>query len=456
MARLVIIGGSDAGISASLRARELCPEAEVAVLLADAFPNYSICGLPFLLSGEVSHWRDLAHRAEADLLAQGVGLLPNHVATAILAQEKVVVASGPHGEARFPYDRLILATGARARRPGSIQGLDAPGVFSLRFMGDGLAIEGFLRERAPKRAVIVGGGYIGMEMADALTRRGLHVTVAGHARTVLKTVDPAFGERIASELARHGVRVATGVAVAAIVPEEEGLIVTGVGDFRASADLVLVAAGAEPAVSLADVGIARGLAGAITVDRGMRTSLPDVFAAGDCVETWHRLLGRPVYLPLGTTAHKQGRVAGANAVGGREEYAGTLGTQVVKIFDLAAARTGLGQDEAVAEGFSALTVQTEGLDHKGYYPGARSCSIRVTGDLDSGRLLGAQILGHWQGQVAKRIDIFATALFHGMRVEELSELDLSYTPPLGSPFDPVQTSAQEWVRARNNAKGETR
>ena len=454
MTRLVVVGGSDAGISAALSAGEACPGAEVSVLLADAFPNYSICGLPFLHSGEVAHWRDLAHRTEADLTGSGMRLFPEHAVTAVLAGEKVVVARGPEGERRFPYDRLVLATGARSERPKSIAGLDAPGVFFLRFMGDGLALETYLRERAPKRAVIIGAGYIGLEMADALTRRGLAVTLAGRAGTLLKTVDPAFGARLGTALAGHGLRLATGVSVNAIAPGARGLVVTGADGFRAEADLVLVAAGARPETALAAAaGIALGPSGAIAVDRAMATSLPDVFAAGDCVETWHRLLDRPVYLPLGTTAHKQGHVAGANAVGGRQRYAGTLGTQVVKIFDLAVARTGLLQAEAEAAGFDALTVETECLDHKGYYPGAHPCSIRVTGDRDSGRLLGAQILGHFQSQVAKRVDVFATALFHGMRVEELLQLDLSYTPPLGSPWDPVQVSAKDWSRQRNMNKG---
>ena len=452
--RLVVVGGSDAGISAALSAAEACPGAEVSVLLADAFPNYSICGLPFWLSGEVAHWRALAHRSEADLIAGGMRLFPGQRATAVLAGEKVVVARGPDGETRFPYDRCILATGARSERPKAIAGLDAPGVFFLRFMDDGLALEAYLRERAPKRAVIIGAGYIGLEMADALTRRGLSVTLAGRARTLLKTVDPAFGAHIGAALAAHGVRVATGVSVDAVAPGADGLAVTGADGFRATADLVLVAVGARPEAALAaSAGVALGPTGAIAVGRDMATSLPDVFAAGDCVETWHRLLARPVYLPLGSTAHKQGQVAGINAAGGRAQFAGTLGTQVVKVFDLAVARTGLLQAEAEAAGFDALTVQTECLDHKGYYPGAQPCIIRVTGDRDSGRLLGAQILGHFQSQVAKRVDVFATALFHGMRVEELLQLDLSYTPPLGSPWDPVQRSAGDWSRERDKPQG---
>jgi NADPH-dependent 2,4-dienoyl-CoA reductase/sulfur reductase-like enzyme len=180
----------------------------------------------------------------------------------------------------------------------------------------------------------------------------------------------------------------------------------------------------------------------------MRTTIPDVYAAGECVETWHRLLGRPAYMPLGTTAHKQGRIAGENAVGGDREFQGSLGTQVVKVFDLAIARTGLRDSDATAAGLDPFTTQFETWDHKVYYPGATRLTIRTTGNRPDGRLLGAQIVGHHQGQIAKRIDILATALHEHMRIEQLDDLDLSYTPPLSSPWDPVQMAAHDWVKRR--------
>ena len=227
------------------------------------------------------------------------------------------------------------------------------------------------------------------------------------------------------------------------------LRVVGSNGFEKSADLVIMATGVRPASELAAAaGIHTGLKDAIVVDRFMRTNLPDVYAAGDCVETWHRMLQEYKYLPLGTTSHKQGRVAGQNAVGGTKEFAGSLGTQVVKVFDLAAGRTGLRDHEAKAAGFSPRTVETIAWDHKAYYPGAQHMTLRVTGDIGTGRLLGAQIVGHWLSEVAKRIDVFATALYHGMFVDELNDLDLSYTPPLSSPWDPVQVAAQNWCSHR--------
>lgn len=180
------------------------------------------------------------------------------------------------------------------------------------------------------------------------------------------------------------------------------------------------------------------------MNRRMETSLANVYAAGDCVETWHRLLNRHAYLPLGTTAHKQGRVAGENAVGGNREFEGSLGTQVVKVFDLIAARTGLRDQEAKNAGFDPFTVQTTLWDHKAYYPGARQMQLRITGDRGTGRLLGAQMIGNKSSEVSKRVDVIAAALYHAMQVEELNNLDLSYTPPLSSPWDPVQMAAQSW------------
>ena len=214
-----------------------------------------------------------------------------------------------------------------------------------------------------------------------------------------------------------------------------------------TADVVLVVVGVRPDSNLAaEAGADLSAKGAITVDTGMRTALPDVFAAGDCVVTHHRLLGE-TYLPLGTTAHKQGRVAGENALGGNRQFAGSLGTQVVKIFDQAAARTGLRDHEAAPAGFDPVTVDSQADDHKAYYPGSHRITIRVTGDRTTGRLLGMQLFGHKDAEIAKRVDIAATAIYHGMAVDAVSDLDLSYTPPLGSPWDAVQIGAQAWTRA---------
>jgi NADPH-dependent 2,4-dienoyl-CoA reductase/sulfur reductase-like enzyme len=458
---LVMIGGSDAGISAALRARELDPAADVTVVLEDAYPNFSICGIPYYVSGEVTHWRNLAHRTLADLEAAGMRLRPDTTARRIdVPGRKLLVTTAAGGEEVLGYDKLVIGTGAVPVRP-PITGLSGPGalgpgdgVHLLHSMGDTFAVMRTLEEAAPARAVIVGAGYIGLEMADALTVRGLHVTQMEQLPEVLPTVDPELGALVHAELAARGLEVLTGTTVQAIKTRSNG---TGRLEVQATAadsatvtraaDMVLVVVGVRPETALAaDAGARLGVKGAIAVDAMMRTGLPDVFAAGDCVITHHRLLGE-TYLPLGTTAHKQGRVAGENALGGNRPFAGSLGTQVVKIFDQAAARTGLRDREAAAAGFDPVTVESAADDHKAYYPGSHRITIRVTGDRTTGRLLGMQLFGHKNAEIAKRTDIAATAIYHGMTVDAVSDLDLSYTPPLGSPWDAVQMAAQAWVRA---------
>ena len=444
--RLLVIGGSDAGISAGLRARELDPRVEVSLLVADAYPNFSICGLPYYLSGDVPDWRDLAHRTSADLEAAGLELLLDHTARAIDPVAKQVTVTDPAGaERQLSYDRLVIGTGAVPVRP-PIDGLDLPGVHLPHTMGDTFALQQDLTGDA-RSAIIVGGGYIGLEMAEAFTARGLSVTVVEQAPAVMPTVDEELGDLLGEELGRHSVQVVNNVTIKATHQENGGLTVAGEPDFTATADLVLVVVGVRPDTNLAvAAGVETGVRGALRVDRHMRTNLPDVLAAGDCVETWHRLLEAPTYMPLGTTAHKQGRIAGETAVGGTAEFAGSLGTQVVKVFELAVARTGLRDHEAHEAGLDPVTIGSVEFDHKAYYPGAHQLHLRITGDRTSGRLLGAQLLGDQRAQVAKRIDIPATALFHHMTVDGLSDLDLSYTPPFGSPWDAVQMAAQTWTR----------
>ena len=447
MAHLLIIGGSDAGISAALRAREVDPTATVTMLVADAFPNYSICGLPFYLSGEVADWHQLAHRTLGDIESAGIRVRLNTRALAIHpASHTVEVQTDGHAPETVPYDKLVIGTGAEPIRP-PIPGVDQPGVFLLHSMADSFRVADYLETHQPRRALIIGAGYIGLEMADALRHRGLAVTVAEQAPAVLPTVDPALGARLQDHLTDHGIAVQTGVRVERIVRAGDSLRVTGSPTFAEDTDMVLVVVGVRPVADLAhEAGMTLGIKGAIPVDRSMATAIPDIYAAGDCVETYHRLLGAPTYLPLGTTAHKQGRVAGDNAAGGDAQFAGSLGTQVVKVFDWAIARTGFRDQEARAAGYQPETVEFTVWDHKAYYPGAHELTFRLTGDRATGRLLGAQMMGHWQAAVAKRIDFFAMALYHQMTVAQCLEVDLSYTPPLGSPWDAVQMAADHWIR----------
>ena len=458
---LVAIGGSDAGISAALRARELDPTTEVTVVVADAYPNFSICGIPYYVSGEVTHWRNLAHRTLDDLKATGMQVRLNTLATKIdVAGRRLHVVDDSGGEDRIAYDQLVVGTGAVSARP-RIEGLVGPGALGpadgvqlLHSMGDTFELVRTLEKDQLASAVIVGAGYIGLEMAEGLRARGLTVTQFEQLPEVLPTVDPSLGALVNTELRAHGVEVRTNTTVRRITRAPKGsagrfqidVVETDGSELTAFADLVLVVVGVRPDTTLAaEAGAELGIGGAIGVDRGMRTNLEGVFAAGDCVVTHHRLMGS-TYLPLGTTAHKQGRVAGENAIGGSAEFAGSLGTQVVKVFDMVASRTGLRDHEATAAGFDPVTVEFEADDHKAYYPGSHRIRMRYTGDRRTGRLLGLQLFGHKHAEVAKRIDIAAAAIFNEMSVEAMSELDLSYTPPLGSPWDAVQMGAQAWVR----------
>jgi NADPH-dependent 2,4-dienoyl-CoA reductase/sulfur reductase-like enzyme len=455
---LVMIGGSDAGISAALRARELDPSADVTVVVADAYPNFSICGIPYYVSGEVTHWRNLAHRTAADLEATGMALRLDTTARRIdVSGRKLLVTAPDSAGELISYDKLVVGTGALPVRPpiGGLGELGASdGVHLLHSMGDTFAVMRTLEQTSPASAVIVGAGYVGLEMAEALTARGLAVTQIEQLPEVLPTVDQELGALVRARLSAHGVDVLTGAAVRRIskaASHEGGRLRVDAAaadgaSWTVAADMILVSTGVRPDTILAEeAGAATGHRNAIAVDRAMRTNLPDVFAAGDCVVTHHRLLGE-TYLPLGTTAHKQGRVAGENALGGSKEFAGSLGTQVVKIFEMAAARTGLRDHEAVAAGFDPVTVAAEADDHKAYYPGSHRIAMRVTGDRRTGRLLGMQLFGHRHAEIAKRIDIAAVAIHTGMTVAAMSDLDLSYTPPLGCPWEAVQMGAQAWDR----------
>lgn len=453
MPRLFIIGGSDAGISAALRARELAPDWTVTVAVADRFPNFSICGIPYFISGEVKEAGDLAHRNAAEIEAGGIELLLNQTVERIdPAAHRILARDGSGSLAEHKYDKLVIGTGAASVRP-PIQGLDLPGVFLLRWMGDTIAFKEHLDKGSTKSVAIVGGGYIGLEMSEALTRRGIDVTIVEMAPSVMTTIDTDLGQLVGDELRRNGAAVVTSQAISAVSRLGAGLIMEGHGGFALSADMILVAVGARPETRLAEAaGVTLGFKRALQVNRRMETNVPDIYAAGDCVETFHRITRANAYLPLGTTAHKQGRVAGENAVGGDRNFEGSLGTQSVRLFDYVVARTGFHDLNSATAGFDPLSVNSVVWDHKAYYPGAKQITVRITGDRTSGQLLGAQMIGHYGTEVSKRIDIFAAAIHNGMTVEELNDLDLSYTPPLSSPWDPVQMAAQAWLLKRSPHK----
>jgi len=451
MTHLLAVGGSDAGIAAALRARELDPSTDVTVVLADEFPNFSICGIPYWVSGDVVTEASLAHRTRADLEAAGMTVRSSTWASAVDVDRRQLTVTGPAGEEEIAYDELLIGTGAEPVRPGGVP-FGEPGIHLLHSMTDAEQVVAALELLpAGSRVAVVGAGYIGLEMTEGLVARGFDTTLIQRGPEVLSTLDPELGSLVTAEVRHHGATVLTGSTVTGITPAGGGQwrVATSStsGDAEGTFALVVVCVGVRPVTDLAvAAGVQLGQAGAIVVDASMRTGVPHVWAAGDCVVTHHRLLGT-TWLPLGTTAHKQGRVAGENMLGGSRTFAGSVGTQVVKVFDLVAARTGLRQHETAPLEVSTLTRVTVADDHKRYYPGAVPLTISVTGDQSTGRLFGAQIVGQRSAEISKRIDTFATALHAELTVDDVIDLDLSYTPPLGSPWDAVQVAAQGWERA---------
>jgi len=443
--RVCIIGGSDAGVSAALRIKELVPSSEVHLLLKDAYPNYSICGIPFYLSQEVAQPHQLAHRSLEELQDQGIEVRLNHVVTKVYPKEKgLVVFNGEKGQT-LAYDKLLIATGAQSVSP-PVEGTALPGVFKLRWIDDMLNVAAYLEANAVREVVIVGAGYIGVEMAEALRLRGLSVNLVEAGSHPLQTFDPELGMKINEYLAAQGIKLYTDQVVKKI-RQQDGYLAVETNQARISGQMVLVVTGARPMTDLAQqAGIAVGTKGAIQVDQRMQTNLDEIYAAGDCCETYHRLLQQYDYLPLGTTAHKQGRIAGENMVGGQRDFAGSLGTQVVKMFDQVAARTGLNDKETHQAGIPYFAVVHRAYDHKKYYPGASSVLIKLIARSDTQQLLGVQMWGAQKAALAKRLDVAATALYHSFTVDQLNELDLSYSPPLGTPWDALQMCAQHWRR----------
>jgi len=445
--KLVVIGGSDAGLMASLRAKELSPETQVIMMLRDKYPNWSICGEPFYISGETKDAADLRHRTPEEIEALGIEMMMNTNAKSIDKARKIVLVERSDGnEEEVSYDKLIVATGANTRLP-SFPGLNLEGVFALRWIGEMFAIKEFMTNQKPKSAAIIGAGYVGCEMADAFVVQGMQVHVVEHAPHVLRrTIGPEFSKLVHENLESKGIKLKCSTEVESIEQTREKLRLKGTGGLDLTVDMVIVATGATPNPELPQTCGLKLQNGAVVVNERMETNVADIYSAGDGVMTFNRQLKRYTYQPLGTTSHKQGRVAGANAVGIPSIFKGCVGTQVIKLFDQVIARSGLKEEEAKQEGINTLTVSFTTYHNKKYYPGAEPIHIRLTGDRDTQKIVGAEIVGHINGQIAKRCDLFAGAIHHGMTMEEFNDYDFAYTPSLSSPYDPTQMAAQAWLR----------
>lgn len=437
--RVVVVGGGAAGMSAASAARRTDREAEITVLEAGPFTSYGVCGLPYYISGAVAEAETLiAYPASEFRDRRRIDLrLGTRVETVDLGARSVLDS---HGE-RHPFDSLVLAVGARPIIP-AVDGVDDPRVVTVRRLEDAIELRKRLTAGSIGSAVVMGAGYVGLEMAEALCESGVEVTVIDRLPRVLTTVDASVAEVVEQELRRR-CRVELGRELVAIDRAPSGLLVEA-GGSSFQADLVVLALGVRPAGDLVE-GAASLPNGALIVDEAMRTSLQGVFAAGDCVALPHRVLNAPAYIPLGPAANRTGRVAGVVAAGGQARFDGVVGTAVVKVFDLCVAHTGLTLEEATARGFDARAADVAAKSRAKYYPGAEPLLVRLVHEPD-GRLLGAQMVG--KDGVAHRIDVMAAALYAGMGIEDLASLDLAYAPPYSPVYDPIIQAAQAASLAR--------
>jgi NADPH-dependent 2,4-dienoyl-CoA reductase/sulfur reductase-like enzyme len=422
--RLVVIGGVAAGMSAAARARRCDQSLEITVLERGAHIAWGACGLPYYLEGLVPSLEDLvAFRPEYFRQERDIDVRTGAEAVAIEhARRQVVLAGGDH----VRYDRLVIATGARLEDSG-IKGADQPHVFRLTTMEDARRLKAFLSERRPARAAVIGAGYLGLELAEALRAHGAAVTIYDARHDLLGRSDPDLTALLRTHLARFRIELRLGERIGKIDP---GL-----------ADIVLLATGFRPNAELAAAaGIALGRTGAIHVDDWLETSLAGVYAAGDCAETFHLVSKKPVYLPLGTTANKMGRVAGANAAGRRERFPGVAGTMIVRVCGLGVAVTGLSESQARAEGLDAVAARIEALEKPRYFSGTPGTVELVAGRRD-GRILGGSVTG--ETGAAGRINVIAAAVTSGMRLEDFEQLDLAYAPPFAPVWDPLLIAAQQ-------------
>ncbi len=441
--RLVIIGGDAAGMSAAAQARRMvaADALEIVAFERGSHTSYAACGLPYLIGGLVQAPDELVARTPQQHRAKGIDVRIRHEVTAIDTKANTVrVHDLDTGrESSTHYDELLIATGASGVTP-KWPGIDAEGVLQLRTLDDAAKVEQML-DAGARRAVVVGAGYIGLEVAEGLLARGLSVTVIEKLDAPMGTVlDADMAAAVADAMRSAGIELRLGTSVTGFKVSDGRVTAVETEEGTFEADLVVIGLGVRANTDLAQAaGIKVGETGGIIVDDHLRTGTPHVWAAGDCVESRHRVTGRGVVVALGTHANKQGRAAGTNIAGGDASFGGVLGTAITKFQQLEIACTGLTERAAGKAGFDAFAVTTEASSRAGYYPGAQSMCIKIVADRPTGRLLGAQIVG---GEDAgKRIDVLATALWNGMTVLELGGMDLSYAPPFSPVWDPVLLAA---------------
>ncbi|MEX2503527.1 MAG: FAD-dependent oxidoreductase [Egicoccus sp.] len=445
--RLVVVGGDAAGMSAASQARRRIgpDDLEIVAFERGTDTSYSACGIPYWIGDVVDERDDLVVRTPQEFRErQSIDARIRHEVVGIDTQAgRVRVRDLDAGrEDQVGYDHLLLATGATPVRP-PIPGLDGPGVFGVQTLDDGQAILDHVAGRDVRRAVVVGAGYIGLEMAEAMVVRGYEVDLVERSGRPMSTLDADMGDRVAEAMRKMGIRLHLGTAVESVEHADGALRAVVTGDGTLDADIVVLGMGTRPNSDLArDAGIPVGPeTGAIVVDLRQRSRVDGVWAAGDCAEVHHRVTRAPAAIALGTIANKTGRVAGINLGGGYATFPGVLGTAVTKVCGVEIGRTGLGERDAEAAGFHPVTTIVETTTKAGYWPDTATMDVKVIAERRSGRLLGAQIVGG-EGS-CKRIDTFAAALWNRMTVEELLNVDLSYAPPFSPLWDPVLIGARK-------------
>ena len=436
--KILIIGGVAGGATAAARARRISETADITVVERGPYVSYANCGLPYYLSQDIRKRSALLLQTPEGFDSRyGVKVLVGTEALAIDRATRRVRIKNAAGESWLDYDALILAQGGAPLTP-PVPGADGPNVFRLWTVPDMDRIHAFLESQKHASAVITGGGFIGLEMAEAFAKRGIATTVVELLPRVMSGMDPEFGSRIAQRLEAHGVHVLTGVGLKAIHPDVQEVELED--GRRLPAAVVLLSVGVRPELGLAkQAGLALGETGGLLVDETLRTSDPNIWAAGDMNEIVHKVSGRKVRIPLAGPANRQGRIAASNALGQSLKYRGALASSVVKVFDATAACTGLSEAAARAAGFEVGSATVVRDHHAGYYPGAKELVLKIVYDRKTGRLLGGQAFG--EEGADKRIDTLAAALQGKLTLEDLAELDLAYAPPYSSANDPLNVAA---------------
>jgi NADPH-dependent 2,4-dienoyl-CoA reductase/sulfur reductase-like enzyme len=439
--RVLIVGADAAGMSAASQLRRLDRDVEILAFERGSYTSYSACGIPYLVAGLIKDPRRLISRTPEEFASSGIEVRTLSEVVQVDPEARRVTVQHRGGTYQEDYDQLLIATGAKPLRP-QVEGIDSPGVFGVNTLDSGIELMRAVEDRRPRRAVIIGGGYIGLEVAEALNcHRGIQVTVVERARTVMGTLDPDMGELVGKALEDVGIQLRAQEALSSV--ESSGGWVKGVWTDRGfiEADLVVLGLGVVPNSDLAERSrIPLGVRNSIQVDLTMRTAVDGVWAAGDCAQNYHMLTKRPFYVAMGTSANKMGRVAGMNLAGRHQEFQGVLGTAVCKICKYEVGRTGLSEREAAELGLDFVAASAADETRAGYYPGSGDITVKLLALRGSGAIVGGQIVGI-EG-AAKRIDVIATAIRGGLTAEDLVAMDLSYAPPFSPVWDPVQVAAR--------------